>query len=61
MTTFTIKDRKLVELQVKAFQSDDSHLCNQSPNELNKAPLRTQPIVQYRIEDGSEDLDDWPA
>lgn len=61
MTTFTTKDHKPVELQVKAFQSGDSHLGDQSPNELKKDPLQTQSIVQYRIEDGSEDLDDWPA
>ena len=61
MTTFTTKDRKPVELQVKAFQSDDSHPSNQNPAELKTPPMQTQPIVQYRIEDGSEDLDDWPV
>jgi hypothetical protein len=61
MTTFTTKDRKPVELQVKAFQSDDNHLSNQNSAELKTPPIQTQPIVQYHIEDGSEDLDDWPA
>ena len=61
MTTFTTKDRKPVELQVKAFQSDDNHLGNQNPAELKTPPIQTQLIVQYHIEDGSEDLDDWPA
>lgn len=56
MTTFTTKDRKPVELEVKAFKSTDSRSDDHRDTES-----KNQPIVQYRIDDSSEDLDDWPA
>jgi hypothetical protein len=61
MTTFTTEDRELVELQIKTFQSQQCLLTHPSCHPQKYTSPKPQALAQYRIEDTSEDLDDWPS
>lgn len=59
MTTFTTEDRELVELLVKTFQPQNNPQANARDKNTEASSSKT--IAYYRIEDSSEDLDDWPS
>jgi hypothetical protein len=59
MTTFTTEDRKLVEKEPIPFYGY-CDLTDQSPKDTNPLlhPVLKKIKVEYRVDDGSEDLED---
>ena len=57
MTTFTTEDRELVELHIKTFPPQQCLLTHPIVEASRNNSGRNDVILQYRIEDSSDDLE----